>query len=129
MMPVIAAKTELRANAPIHTAVVLTRARSAARGLDPVAYSCRPNDVRVSIKPIRIAANSHSRTTGGRGTKPVVWSGEVKVCNHAGGAAVALPPFGPIARTSPVRIAPVPIVIRSGWIAKRFDTNPLNAPT
>src|SRR6188472_1348509 len=102
MMPVTAAKTELRANAFIHTAVVLTRARSAARGLDPVAYSCRPNDVRVRSKPIRIAVSSHSRTTGGSGTKPVVSFGDVKVCNHAGGAEVALPPFGPIARTSPV---------------------------
>src|ERR1700722_6809143 len=129
MMPVIAAKTEPRANAPIHTLVVLTRASSAARELDPVAYSCRPNDVRVRSKPIRIAASSHSRTTGGRGTKPVVSLGDVKACSHAGGAAVALPPFGPIARTSPVRIAPEPIVTRSGWIVNRFDTNPLNAPT
>src|SRR5271169_5822574 len=98
MMPVIAAKTELRANVCIHTAVVLTRARSAARGLDPVAYNCRPNDVRVRSNPIRIAASSQDRTTGGRGKKPVVWRGEVKACNHDGGAAVAFPPFGPIAR-------------------------------
>ena len=28
-----------------------------------------------------------------------------------------------------MRIAPTPIVIRSGWIANRFDTKPLNAPT
>ena len=62
MMPVITAKTQRRAYAPIHTVVVLTRARSVARGSESGGGQLvgrRTSALRRKL--IRTATNSDSR--------------------------------------------------------------------
>src|SRR6185437_7511276 len=82
--PTIAEQTALAANTTVHTRLVLTRARSAARGLAPVAYRRRPAVVRCRTTPARIATTAQITTTGLTASPKVVPLAEVRLDRKAG---------------------------------------------